>query len=65
MGPARSDATGQRSLSRATLTALVLACGACSSTYEHRDWSTYDGPGARYFQQEEVPSPTRTIPSSP
>ena len=65
MGPARSDATGQRSLSRATLAALVLACGACSSTYEHRDWSTYDGPGARYFQQEEVPFPHEDDPLEP
>ncbi len=35
----------------------VLVFAGCTTTVvtERRDWSAYDGPGARYFQQEEVP----------
>ena len=32
---------------------------------KRRDWSHYDGPGARYFQQEEVPFPHVDDPLEP
>jgi hypothetical protein len=36
---------------------LLLFLTACTTSIEtrHRDWSQYDGPGAQYFHQEEVP----------
>ncbi|MHC4512990.1 MAG: alpha/beta fold hydrolase [Planctomycetota bacterium] len=36
---------------------LVLLVAGCSTPLRKRDWSTYDGPGARYFQREELPPP--------
>jgi ABC-type transporter lipoprotein component MlaA len=36
---------------------LLLLLTGCTTSVEtqHRDWSQYDGPGAEYFHQEEVP----------
>ena len=47
-------------LRRAGWAGLVVACCAtsCVSTHhQSRDWSEYDGPGARFFQAEEVVFP--------
>jgi ABC-type transporter lipoprotein component MlaA len=44
----------------------VLALGAgCRSTFERRDWSQYDGPGAALLQQEELPFPHVDDPLEP
>jgi len=44
---------------------LVLATGCASTAYEPRDWSGYTGPGAEYFQAEEVPFPHVPDPLEP
>jgi ABC-type transporter lipoprotein component MlaA len=36
---------------------VALASGCASTEHESRDWSTYDGPGAAYFQAEEIVFP--------
>lgn len=50
-----------------TLVALILllTLGACRTTYERRDWSHYTGPGAKYFQSEELPFPHVDDPLEP
>lgn len=44
--------------------ALVLA-GACRNVEHNRDWSAYDGPGARWFQKEELAFPHVEDPLEP
>lgn len=45
---------------------LFLATASCVSTsYQSRDWSQYDGPGARYFHAEELPFPHVEDPLEP
>ena len=40
---------------RATLVIwFCLAVAGCSATYKSRDWTNYKGPGAEYFQREEL-----------
>ncbi len=47
-----------RQCSTVALTALLLSLGGCATRQtSHRDWSHYDGPGARYFKAEEVELP--------
>ena len=36
---------------------LLLSVGCGSIPVQRRDWSTYEGPGAEYFQREEVRLP--------
>ncbi len=43
---------------------LALAAG-CSTDFERRDWSHYDGPGAEYFKREEVVFPHVDDPLEP
>jgi ABC-type transporter lipoprotein component MlaA len=48
------------------LAALLIGfLPGCSSTFERRDWSNYDGPGARYFQEEELTFPHADDPIEP
>ena len=53
------------------VTALLVGVLLCSTTAcvssEHvsRDWTTYDGPGARYFQAEEIEFPHTDDPLEP
>ncbi|MFN0009800.1 MAG: VacJ family lipoprotein [Planctomycetota bacterium] len=44
---------------------LVGALAGCSSTFERRDWSSYTGPGAEYFHQEELAFPHVDDPLEP
>lgn len=44
---------------------LVVLLAGCNATVRRRDWSQYDGPGARYFQQEELPFPHVDDPLEP
>ncbi len=45
---------------------LALAAAGCSQPpHQSRDWSRYEGPGARYFQAEEVPFPHADDPIEP
>lgn len=69
---ARSGEVVRRARSlRRRLRALVLALApiagleSCRSTFECRDWSKYDGPGAVYFHQEELPFPHVDDPLEP
>jgi len=63
----KSSKSSARALARALARGLLLTCAlalalplfaACSSIQtQRRDWSTYDGPGAQYFHQEEAHLP--------
>lgn len=44
---------------------LLGGLASCRSTYECRDWSKYDGPGAEYFHKEELPFPHVNDPLEP
>lgn len=44
---------------------MFVALSGCGTVERNRDWTTYDGPGARYFQQEEVPFPHVEDPLEP
>jgi ABC-type transporter lipoprotein component MlaA len=44
---------------------LVLAATSCTSQFERRDWSRYDGPGAAHFQKEEIEFPRVDDPLEP
>jgi ABC-type transporter lipoprotein component MlaA len=33
---------------------VVTLLGACTIPVQRRDWSEFDGPGAEYFQREEI-----------
>lgn len=44
---------------------LIALVAGCNSTVHRRDWSRYTGPGARYFQQEELPFPHVDDPIEP
>ena len=44
---------------------LGALCAGCNATVYRRDWSQYDGPGARYFQQEELAFPHVDDPIEP
>jgi len=46
----------QRGVWGITLPIAVLALG-CAYPVKRRDWSTFDGPGAAYFHQEELDPP--------
>lgn len=43
----------------------MLTLAGCSTTYERRDWSRYGGPGAEYFQREELEFPHVDDPLEP
>jgi ABC-type transporter lipoprotein component MlaA len=47
----------------ATLTLAVLA--GCAHQTQTRDWSQYEGPGAEYFQKEELEFPDVSDPFEP
>jgi len=51
-------------LALAGLLWLALLSG-CDATVRRRDWSHYDGPGAEYFQREELPFPHVEDPLEP
>ncbi len=53
----------RRLLAPALLAAASLGC--VSTAYESRDWSTYAGPGTRWFQAEEVEFPHVDDPLEP
>ena len=36
------------------LVLVGLLASACSTPVQRRDWSEFDGPGAEYFQREEI-----------
>ena len=36
------------------LVLVALLASACSTPVQRRDWSEFDGPGAEYFQREEI-----------
>lgn len=44
---------------------IALAFIACATPYTPRDWSNYSGPGAAYFQKEELPFPHVDDPLEP
>lgn len=44
---------------------LAPALAGCSTKFERRDWSNYDGPGAEYFQREELEFPHVDDPLEP
>jgi ABC-type transporter lipoprotein component MlaA len=55
---------------RCPLPVLLAAClvgvlAGCSSTFQRRDWSHYTGPGAEYFQKEELTFPHVDDPLEP
>lgn len=58
-----SPRSGPRALRCAAVAVALLA--SCSSAYRARDWSRYEGPGAQYFQQEELPFPHVDDPLEP
>lgn len=63
-----SAASGRARAARITALAalsLALLLAGCRTTYERRDWSAYDGPGARYFQQPELEFPHVDDPLEP
>ena len=47
------------------LWAGLLLTGCVSTEHQSRDWSQYDGPGARYFQAPEVTFPYELDPLEP
>lgn len=54
--------------SRAALFVAVCAlfvAGACRNVERNRDWTAYDGPGAHWFQKEEIPFPSVEDPLEP
>jgi ABC-type transporter lipoprotein component MlaA len=65
--PNRATPGARRRSPRAILLAalLIALVAGCSSTVRRRDWSQYTGPGARYFQQEELPFPHVDDPIEP
>jgi len=64
---ARLSSQRPPSILRAFLLVACLTVGlaSCSSTFERRDWSNYTGPGARYFQEEELTFPHVDDPLEP
>ena len=71
---AYADASGRRAqgchgrpplCARALALLLPWALAACASHYEPRDWSDYTGPGAEWFQREELPFPAVGDPLEP
>jgi len=54
-------------VARRLAAALLLAAFAagCAHPVERRDWSSYSGPGAAYFQREEVRPPNVPDPVEP
>lgn len=44
---------------------LLLGLGGCNTTFERRDWSNYEGPGAEYFKREELTFPHEDDPLEP
>lgn len=53
-------------LARAVLCLLAVAVAAsCAHPVQRRDWSTYEGPGAVYFQREEIEPPRFADPLEP
>ena len=62
MSSPSTSSTLRHLLLAACLTTLLAGC---SSTFERRDWSNYTGPGARYFQQEELVFPHVDDPLEP
>lgn len=45
--------------------ALSALLAGCSTKFERRDWSQYDGPGAEYFHKEELEFPHVDDPLEP
>lgn len=54
---ARNPSRSHRGTCVLAIAAAALASGCASTEYRSRDWSTYDGPGAAYFQAEEIEFP--------
>lgn len=52
------------SRARGVAVAGLLAL-SCSSVYQRKDWSQYEGPGAAYFHAEEMPFPHVDDPLEP
>ena len=44
---------------------IIALVTSCNSTVHRRDWSHYTGPGAQYFQREELPFPHVDDPIEP
>ncbi len=63
-GSTRNSAFGAALRSVVCVVVLGVAC-ACQPPLRTTDWSSYDGPGARYFQQEEVTFPHVPDPIEP
>jgi ABC-type transporter lipoprotein component MlaA len=44
---------------------LLVALAGCNTSFQRRDWSQYTGPGAEYFQREELTFPHVDDPLEP
>ncbi len=44
---------------------LAVSFLGCAPTFKRNDWSNYSGPGAEYFQKEEVELPGQSDPLEP
>src|SRR5262249_5169215 len=44
---------------------VLCTLGACRTPERNRDWTNYEGPGAQYFHQEELPFPHVDDPLEP
>lgn len=60
----RHPSTGVRPARGLAWLGLLLA-GCVSTEHQSRDWSTYEGPGAEYFQAEEIEFPNTPDPLEP
>ena len=50
---------------RAAALVLVLGVAACAFPIQRRDWSSYDGPGAAYLREPQLPPPSFPDPIEP
>ena len=55
----------RRRIGVAVFTAGLCGSGCVSTEFESRDWSDYSGPGAEYFQAEEIEFPHADDPLEP
>jgi ABC-type transporter lipoprotein component MlaA len=60
----RPPATRATTLATVALLALLWLAG-CAHNTQRNDWSQYEGPGAKYFQMEELEFPDVTDPVEP
>ncbi|HEV8113921.1 MAG TPA: VacJ family lipoprotein [Planctomycetota bacterium] len=58
-------AAGHRGLSSAAFGIALFLLSGCSTEFQRRDWSHYTGPGAEYFQREEIVFPHVDDPLEP